>query len=449
MKILVIDDHQPTLALLSAIIKKGGYEPVTATQGAEALDIIRDQDIGVVFTDLVMPGMDGLTFLQEAKNVDTDLPVIMMTGQGSVETAVEAMRRGAEDYLSKPIKRDEVLVQIGRALEKRKLLRENRELKGELADRYTFETIIGNSRKMQDVFKLIAKVADVDSTVLIRGENGTGKDLAAKAIHYNSKRRDGPFIKIDCTALPEGLLESELFGYKKGAFTGAHRDKPGRVENADGGTLFLDEISELDLPLQAKVLRLIQEHRFERLGENQVREVNIRIVASTNRDLEKEMEEGRFRRDLFYRLNVVPITLPPLREREGDVILITKALLERTCQRYGRRLEGISQGAVEALERYPWPGNVRELENLIERMVVLTDGERVNVTLENLPDTILAAEDGFLGHAVAQGLSLDELEREYIKAVLARTSGHKAEAAEILGINRKTLLEKRKRYNIE
>ncbi len=449
MKILVVDDHQPTLALLSAIIKKGGYEPVAVKQGSEALQIIREQDIGVVFTDLVMPGMDGLTLLREAKAVDQDLPVIMMTGQGSVETAVEAMRRGAEDYLSKPIKRGEVLVQIERALEKQKLLQENRELKVELADRYTFETIIGNSKKMEEVYKLIAKVAAVDSTVLIGGENGTGKDLVAKAIHYNSKRKDKPFVKIDCTALPEGLLESELFGYKKGAFTGANRDKPGRVENADGGTLFLDEISDLDLPLQAKVLRLIQEHRFERLGENQVREVDIRIVASTNRNLEIEMAEGRFRRDLFYRLNVVPIVLPSLREREGDVLLITKALLERTCQRYGRRLEGITKEAIEVLERYPWPGNVRELENLIERIVVLTDGDTVNVTLESLPENILAAEEGFLGHAVAQGLSLDELQREYIKAVLARTSGHKAEAANILGINRKTLLEKRKRYNLD
>ncbi len=449
MKILIVDDHQPTLALLSAIIKKGGYEPVAVKQGSEALQIIREQDIGVVFTDLVMPGMDGLTLLRETKAVDQDLPVIMMTGQGSVETAVEAMRQGAEDYLSKPIKRGEVLVQIERALEKQKLLQENRELKVELADRYTFETIIGNSKKMEDVYKLIAKVAAVDSTVLIQGENGTGKDLVAKAIHYNSKCKDKPFVKIDCTALPEGLLESELFGYKKGAFTGANRDKPGRVEKADGGTLFLDEISDLDLPLQAKILRLIQEHRFERLGENQVREVDIRIVASTNRDLEIEMQEGRFRRDLFYRLNVVPIVLPPLREREGDVILITKALLERTCQRYGRRLEGITKEAIEALERYPWPGNVRELENLIERLIVLSDGDTVNVTLESLPDNILAAEEGFLGHAVAQGLSLDELEREYIKAVLARTSGHKAEAANILGINRKTLLEKRKRYNLD
>lgn len=449
MKILVVDDHQPTLALLSAIIKKGGYEPVAVKQGSEALQIIREQDIGVVFTDLVMPGMDGLTLLRKAKAEDQDLPVIMMTGQGSVETAVEAMRQGAEDYLSKPITRSEVLVQIERALEKRKLLRENRELKGELADQYTFETIIGNSKKMKEVFKLIAKVSTVDSTVLIQGENGTGKDLVANAIHYNSKRKDKPFVKIDCTALPEGLLESELFGYKRGAFTGANRDKPGRVENAEGGTLFLDEISELNLPLQAKILRLIQEHRFERLGENQVREVDIRIVASTNRDLEVEMKEGRFRRDLFYRLNVVPIILPPLREREGDVLLIIKALMERTCQRYERRLEGISKEVIEALERYPWPGNVRELENLLERIVVLSDGETVNVTLESLPDNILAAEEGFLGHAVAQGLSLDELQREYIKAVLARTSGHKAEAASILGINRKTLLEKRKRYNLD
>jgi len=449
MKILVVDDHEPTLALLKAIIKKAGYQVETASVAAEGLGRVEAGDITVVFTDLVMPGMGGLDFLKRAKAVDPDLPILVMTGQGTIETAVEAMRNGAEDYLTKPIARSEVILQIERALEKRRLVTENRELRGELADRYSYDKIIGNSRAMKKVYQIIAKVAPSDVTVLIRGENGTGKDLVARALHYNSPRRKGPFVKIDCTALPEGLLESELFGYKKGAFTGANRDKPGRVENSAGGTLFLDEISELTSPLQAKVLRLIQERRFERLGENQTREVDVRLLAATNTDLEKAIENGDFRRDLFYRLNVVPIVLPPLREREGDVLLLARTLLESTCRRYNRAYGGIESEAADALVRYDWPGNVRELENLIERLVVLSDGEEVHVRLEDLPDNVTAAEGSFLAQAVAKDLSLEELEKEYIQAVLAKTDGYKTKTAEILGINRKTLLEKRKRYDLD
>ncbi|MBD3401127.1 MAG: response regulator [Candidatus Coatesbacteria bacterium] len=449
MKILIVDDHQPTLALLSAIVKKGDYEPLTTERAKEALKLLNEKQIGVVFTDLVMPQMGGLEFLKRAKAVEPDLPIIVMTGQGTIESAVEAMRHGAEDYLTKPIARSEVLLQIERALEKRRLVTENRELRGELAERYSYDKLIGNSRQMKEVYSIIAKVAPSDVTVMISGENGTGKDLVARALHYNSRRSAGPFVKIDCTALPEGLLESELFGYKRGAFTGADRDKPGRVENAENGTLFLDEISDLTMPLQAKVLRLIQEHRFERLGENKTRSVDVRILAATNRDLEKEIERGAFRRDLFYRLNVVPIELPPLREREGDVLLLATRLLERTCERYERRSGGFEPEAVDALMRYRWPGNVRELENLIERLVVLADGQTVRVGLDDLPDDVVAAEDSFLSQAAARDLSLEELEKEYIKVVLTKTGGHKAKAAELLGINRKTLLEKRKRYGLD
>lgn len=449
MKILIVDDHQPTLALLSAIVKKGDYEPLTTERAKEALKLLNEKQIGVVFTDLVMPQMGGLEFLKRAKAVEPDLPIIVMTGQGTIESAVEAMRHGAEDYLTKPIARSEVLLQIERALEKRRLVTENRELRGELAERYSYDKLIGNSRQMKEVYSIIAKVAPSDVTVMISGENGTGKDLVARALHYNSRRSAGPFVKIDCTALPEGLLESELFGYKRGAFTGADRDKPGRVENAENGTLFLDEISDLTMPLQAKVLRLIQEHRFERLGENKTRSVDLRILAATNRDLEKEIERGAFRRDLFYRLNVVPIKLPPLREREGDVLLLATRLLERTCERYERRSGGFEPEAVDALMRYRWPGNVRELENLIERLVVLADDETVRVGLDDLPADVVAAEDSFLSQAAARDLSLEELEKEYIKVVLTKTGGHKANAAELLGINRKTLLEKRKRYGLD
>jgi len=449
MKILILDDHQPTLALLSAIIKKGGYEVLTTDQGEEALRLIQSENIRVVFSDLVMPGMDGLSFLGRVKSLAPDLPVILMTGQSSVETAVEAMRRGAEDYLSKPIARDEVLIQIERALEKRNLVKENRRLRGELADRYSFDKIIGNSSKMKSLYSIIAKVAPTDATVLIRGENGTGKDLVARALHYNSTRSNKPFIKIDCTALPEGLLESELFGYKKGAFTGADSDKLGRVESADGGTLFLDEISELTTPLQAKVLRLIQEKSFERLGEAKTHQVDIRIVAATNRDLDKEMTLGTFRRDLYYRLNVVPVVLPSLREREGDIILLTKAFLERLSSKYSRNFGGISHEAVDALMRYPWPGNVRELENLLERLVVLADKGEVRIDLNSLPEYIITIQQSFLENAVEDSFTLDELEREYIKAILNKTRGHKAEAADMLGINRKTLLDKRKRYGLD
>lgn len=449
MKILIVDDHQPTLALLSAIVKKGDYEPLTTERAKEALKLLNEKQIGVVFTDLVMPQMGGLEFLKRAKAVEPDLPIIVMTGQGTIESAVEAMRHGAEDYLTKPIARSEVLLQIERALEKRRLVTENRELRGELAERYSYDKLIGNSRQMKEVYSIIAKVAPSDVTVMISGENGTGKDLVARALHYNSRRSAGPFVKIDCTALPEGLLESELFGYKRGAFTGADRDKPGRVENAENGTLFLDEISDLTMPLQAKVLRLIQEHRFERLGENKTRSVDVRILAATNRDLEKEIERGAFRRDLFYRLNVVPIKLPPLREREGDVLLLATRLLERTCERYERRSGGFEPEAVDALMRYRWPGNVRELENLIERLVVLADDETVRVGLDDLPADVVAAEDSFLSQAAARDLSLEELEKEYIKVVLTKTGGHKANAAELLGINRKTLLEKRKRYGLD
>jgi len=449
MKILILDDHKPTLALLSAIIKKGGYEVLTTDQGEEALRLIQSNNIRVVFSDLVMPGMDGLSFLGRVKSLSPELPVILMTGQSSVETAVEAMRRGAEDYLSKPIARNEVLLQIERALEKQKLVKENRRLRGELSDRYSFDKLIGNSPKMKSLYGVIAKVAPTDATVLIRGENGTGKDLVARALHYNSSRSDKPFIKIDCTALPEGLLESELFGYKKGAFTGADNDKLGRVEGADGGTLFLDEISELTTPLQAKVLRLIQEKSFERLGEAKTRQVDIRIVAATNRDLDKEMEQGTFRRDLYYRLNVVPVVLPPLREREGDIILLTKAFLERLSSKYSRNFGGISHEAVDALMRYLWPGNVRELENLLERLVVLADKGEVRIDLHSLPEYIITVQQSFLKKAVEDSFTLDELEREYIKAILSKTRGHKGEAAELLGINRKTLLDKRKRYGMD
>ena len=380
--LLIIDDERNYLLVLEDLLAEEGYEVITADSAEKGLEIVRSSDLDAVVTDMKMPGMDGMALLEHCHAEKPDLPLIMMTAFGSVEKAVEAMRKGAFDYILKPFKNEELKLTIRKAVEHHHLLRQNRYLTQTLEGRYQFSNIIGKSSQMLRIFELIEKVAPAKATVLVTGESGTGKELIARAIHFNSPRRDQPFISVNCGALPENLLESELFGHERGSFTGAVSQRKGRFELAHGGTLFLDEISEMSTPLQVKLLRVLQEMEFERVGGAQTIKVDVRVVAASNRNLRSEVDQGRFRSDLFYRLNVVHVHVPPLRERVDDIPLLVNHFLAKCAQDRPRPL-GIDSEALRCLIEYPWPGNVRELENVIERSVILSDGERI--TLRDLP----------------------------------------------------------------
>jgi len=384
--ILIVDDEKNYLLVLEDLLMEEGYQVITADSAQKGLDIAAGHELDVVITDMKMPGMDGMALLQQIRKRNVDLPVVMMTAFGSVEKAVEAMRNGAFDYILKPFKNEELKLTIRKAIDHFHLVRKNRYLTQELQERYQFSNIIGKSASMQRIYNLIEKVAPSKATVLITGESGTGKELIARAIHFNSQRLDQAFITVNCGALPENLLESELFGHEKGSFSGAVSQRKGRFELAHEGTLFLDEISEMSPPLQVKILRVLQEMEFERVGGTQTLKVDVRMVAASNRNLKAEVMEGRFRSDLFYRLNVVHVHLPPLRERLDDIPLLVNHFLSKYGSESGRSSISIHPDVMRRLLEYPWPGNVRELENVVERAVILSNGEEI--LTKDLPSEI-------------------------------------------------------------
>ena len=454
VKILVIDDDDSGRHALTMLLQSAGYDVMSAATGMSALDLIDREQYQVIVSDLFLPDRSGLDILQNVHKVSPATEVIVVTGHASAQTAVRAMKEGAFDYITKPIDFDELKIVVSKALEKQKLLSENMYLRRQLQGRFEFNNIIGTSPAMNLVFERMSRIVKSDSSVLITGESGTGKELVARALHYNGIRKDRPFIAVNCSAIPETLLESELFGHVRGAFTGAIKDKPGKFEAANHGTIFLDEIGTLPFHLQVKLLRVLQEHEVERVGSNKTVKLNVRVISATNSELENMVKRGEFREDLYYRLNVIPLHLPPLRERQQDIIYLTAFFLEKQCRLMGRPPCSISKQALEALEQYSWPGNVRELENLIERMIVLTDSSAI--TADDVPAKIVGEKSA--GEALSvtmpsQGLDLvatvSRIEQSLILQALESAGGVKAKAAALLGINRTTLVEKIKRLKIE
>jgi two-component system NtrC family response regulator len=451
-RLLVVDDEAPQRLMLESLLGRAGFEVVSAADGNEALARLAQASFDLLLTDQRMPGMDGLELLDRARRAQGELPIVLMTAYGTVSTAVEAMKRGAADYLTKPFERDELLLVVEKVLRQHRLEHEVAALRGALRDRWRLESIIGRSAPMQAVFELVERVGSTDVPVLITGESGTGKELVARAIHGRSRRAGGPFVALNCAAVPESLLESEFFGHERGAFTGAMRTQVGRFEQADGGTLLLDEIGAMRIDLQAKLLRAIQEHEVERLGAARPRRVDVRILASTCEDLEQSIRRKTFRDDLYYRLNVVPIHLPALRERAEDLPLLLDHFIAAAARKFGRPPMRVAPEVLDALEGHAWPGNVRELENCVERMVVLARGARLE--LEDLPPAVLrrGAPEGasVVGFELpATGVRLLELERHLIVQALRRTRGSLRPAASLLGISYKTLQYRLRKHGLE
>lgn len=450
-RLLIVDDEEPQRLMLSNILRRAGFEVETASDGRVALERMATESFDLLLTDQRMPTMDGLELLAHVRRNDAKLPVILMTAFGTVSAAVEAMKQGASDYLTKPFERDELLLVVEKSLRQSRLEDEVASLRGKLQDRYKLDNIIGASEPMQQIFSLIERVSVTDVPVLISGESGTGKELVARAIHQRSSRRNGPFVALNCAAVPETLLESEFFGHEKGAFTGAVRVHTGRFEQADGGTLFLDEIGAMRVDLQAKLLRAIQESEVQRIGSTRTLKVDVRILAATGENLEKAIRARTFRDDLYYRLNVVPVLVPPLRDRNEDIPMLVKHFLEAACVKFGREALSITPDALEQLRCYSWPGNVRELENCLERMVVLASGARVGE--EDLPPAIRKGREaagGIDGFALpADGVRLPELERWLIEQALERSRGSLGRAARLLGISYKTLQYRVRKYELD
>jgi DNA-binding NtrC family response regulator len=445
-RILIVDDEANAREALQTLLSDEGYETAVAADGLEALERIESFEPEVILTDLKMPRLDGLGLLERGKKVSPHTAFVVMTAFGSIDTAVEAIKRGAENYLTKPLDIDALGALVGRAMEKAKLSSEAASLRQRLEQRFSFGEIIGDHPAMQRLLKTVAQVAASRASVLIYGESGTGKELIAAAIHQNSKRKNGPFVRLNCAALAETLLESELFGHERGSFTGAVGRREGRFKQADGGTLFLDEVSEIPMPLQVKLLRFLQEREFERVGGNETIRVDVRIVAATNRDLQSLVEAGTFREDLFYRLNVIRLDVPPLRARTSDVPLLAAHFLRRFARENDRDIAGFSDEAMRALLAYPWPGNVRELENAIERAVVLAGDDQITPDL--LPATSADAARGNdeLGLMIP-GLTMGEIERIVIERTLAAVDGSTARAAEVLGISRRKIQYRLKEWS--
>jgi len=442
-RILVVDDEPAQRELISGFLKKQGFDVSSAENGVKAVELFRQDSIDLVLTDQKMPHMSGLDLLQAVRAINPEAPVILMTAFGSIEAAVSAIQGGANDYLTKPLNLDELLYRIRQVTDRYRIINENRELREALRERHRIEGIIGESGQMLDVLSLVRRVAPSEATVLIRGESGTGKELIAKAIHFASPRASGPLVKVNCASLPETLLESELFGHEKGAFTGAVTSRQGRFELANGGTLFLDEIGDLPLHLQAKLLRVLQEREYEKVGSSRPVKVDVRILAASHRPLEALIKAGELREDLYYRLNVVTILIPPLRERRSDLSLLIEHFLRRFAEKNGKTIRGVTREARDILLRYDYPGNVRELENLIERAVVLTRDEVIGSG--DLPLTVQDSEA-----ADEQGTNLtvtvEALERRMIRDALARSRGVQTEAAELLGISERALRYKLIKY---
>ena len=444
-RILIVDDEQNARAALRTILSEEGYEIAEAADGEEGLGRLQELSPDLVLADVRMPRMDGLALLRKAKEVGAEASFVMMTAFASIEAAVEAMRAGAENYLVKPLDVNAVLVFVEKALEKRQLAHEAATLRERVRERYRLEGMVGDSPELRAVYDVVRQAAPTKATVLVLGESGTGKELIAQALHELSPRKDGPFVKVSCAALSETLLESELFGHERGSFTGAVGRKEGRFELASNGTLFLDEIGEISPTVQVKLLRALQTKEFERVGGTQSIKVDVRVVAATNRDLAAEVKAGRFREDLFYRLNVVAVTLPPLRRRKGDSPALAAHFIEKYAQSYGKEIQGLAPGTLNALLSHDWPGNVRELENAIERAVVLCKGSQL--TADDLPATLRGPRPvGRDAGGLIPGASLYDIEREAILRTLELVGGSTARAAEMLGISVRKIQYRLKEY---
>jgi two-component system NtrC family response regulator len=444
-RILVVDDEPAQRELVCGFLRKHGFDVVEAGGGREAVARFKQEPFDLVLTDQRMPDLSGLEVLEAVRSTSPETAVVIITAYGTIETAVSAVKAGAADYLTKPLNLDDLLHRVHRVRERQRLVAENRELREALAERHRVEGIIGDSGRMQEVLSLVRRVAPSDATVLIRGESGTGKELIARALHYASPRAGGPLVKVNCAALAESLLEAELFGHEKGAFTGAVASRKGRFELADGGSIFLDEIGDLPPHLQVKLLRVLQEREFERVGSSRPIKVDVRLLAATHRNLEALVREGRFREDLYYRINVVTIMLPPLRERREDLPPLIEHFLRAFAGKNGKTIRGLTREAREALLRYDYPGNIRELENLMERAVVLTRDDVIGV--EDLPLT-LEAPASESGEGAGLVVAVEGLERRMIQEALARADGTQTRAAELLGISERVLRYKLKKYGL-
>jgi DNA-binding NtrC family response regulator len=448
VRILLIEDEELSRESLSRLLKSAGYTVKGAASGEMAMQLLALEKFDIVVTDLFLPDANGIDILKKVKGNSPQTEVILITGHASAETAVKAMKEGAYDYITKPLNFEELQIILTKAMEKRQLLNENVYLRKQLREKYVFANIVGNSPAMQKVFSRISRVTNTESTVLVLGESGTGKELVAKAIHFNGPRKDKPFIAVNCAAIPETLLESELYGHLKGSFTGAIRDKIGKFEAANCGTIFLDEIGTMPMHLQTKLLRVLQEQEVEKIGSTRPVKLDVRVISATNINLEEEVKKGNFREDLFYRLNVIPIVIPPLRERVEDILALSKYFIEKYCAEMKRPVMTISKEALETLELYHWPGNVRELENMVERIVALTDGD--SITLQDIPANI---REQVMTKVTERGVDLtraiNEIERQMITEALALSKGVKAQAAAMLKLNRTTLVEKMRRLGID
>jgi len=446
-RILIVEDDRPQADAINEALARLGHHCVVVTEPRRALDLLQDNGFDLVITDLVMHEVDGMHILREAKRLDPTTEVIVVTGHGSIETAVQAMRAGAHDYITKPLNLAELRDRVSKALEHRHLVRRTEQLSAQLDERFGFEGIIGSSPAICKVVQTCRQIAPTDATVLIEGESGTGKELVAKAIHNNSPRRENNFVALNCAALSEGILESELFGHEKGAFTGAVTSRKGRFEHANGGTLFLDEVGDMPAPIQIKLLRVIENREIVRVGSNDPRRVDVRLISATNRNLADMVSKGQFREDLYFRLKVVRIVLPPLRERREDIPLLIEHYLRRLAAEHGKHVTGLAPEAQAVFVAYDWPGNVRELINTLETMVVLARGETLGV--EDIPAEI-RPDDGSAAAStgIATGMSLQDAERILIQRTLEETGGNRQKTAEILGIGERTLYRKIKQYGL-
>lgn len=447
VKVLVCDDEPAIVESLSSILADEGYTVDAALNGDDGWQKLRRADYALLLVDLMLPGLDGLEILSRIRAEKLPTEVIIITGQGSVATAIQAMRDGAYDYLTKPVDITRLLSILPKAVERYEILRTNQELKRRLEKMSRFEDLIGESAEMREIYRLIEAVADTDATVFIQGESGTGKELVARAIHNRSSRRDKEFVPINCGALPRDIIENELFGHVKGAFTGSITEKAGSLELAQGGTVFLDEIAELEPDLQVKILRVIEEKHFRRLGGRDSINLNVRFIAATNMDVQQAMEEKKFREDLYYRLSVVEIHLPPLRNRLGDILLLAEEFLKQFAEKYDKKVRGFDPKVTKALQEYSWPGNVRELKNVIERAVVLTTSERVGIG--DLPARVGGPATSGSTISLAIGDTMENYERRIIYRTLEHTDNNKTQAAKILGVSLKTLHNKLNRYEKE
>jgi DNA-binding NtrC family response regulator len=439
-RILVVDDDREMASLLSDVLRGEGFSVLPLSDSLEASRILQKEEFDVLITDLRMKGLKGLDLLEEAKKEAPLTPVIIITAFGTIESAIQAMKMGAYDYITKPFQMDQIVLTVRKALENRWLKKEVARLKKEMESRYHYHHLIGKSPAMQKIYELIERIRDSSGSVLLTGESGTGKELVARAIHYSGSRKGGPFVAVNCAAIPETLLESELFGYKKGAFTDAKADKKGLITEAREGTLFLDEITELSPLLQAKMLRVIEERQVRPLGETSSHPVDVRFISASNRSMKELIHQGRFREDLYYRLKVIDIELPPLRERKDDIPLLVQHFILRFGQE-SKKVSGVSEETLRILIDYSWPGNVRELENVIQRAITLSQQE--TILPEDLPASMISElDEDIVGKGLRKKYSLDQLEKEYIQKVLIEAGGNKTRAAEILGLDRKTLYRK-------